>query len=596
MKKRFPYDTSDLKPSRRDFMRLGGMSLAVAMMMRAGLPPVLAQGMGDIPAELHPGSPNNPRGWTTTLPPIPEGMPVDPPVTITGSRRGPWDFAEGDDIENSPFTRLNAAVTGIHWKLAFNWTDNDAEVLQKYNLAIASNELPDFMETVPLQIYSELLENDLLEDITDVYDEVAHPVWLKEAMSFGDGIAWRLAEVNGRKMGLPYIEQAAQNDKILWIRQDWLDALGMSAPATIEELHAVATAFKEADMGQGGAGSTIGIVACGELNTWYTSLDPIFGAWGVMPTYWTSDDNGDLRYDSVRPENKEVLATLRQWYTEGLLAQDFFTFEAWQTAGTHIGGNLGGIMYSPAFATVFGLPDSVDNDPEARWAFGDIPMGPTGIKKKAWSNPVPDTVYCFRKGFEHVDLVLKQIAWWAELLQNPANRYHGFEGTDYFWRNEAGEVDPMGTTLDKNGFESDKHWWGPPGTNGGSRTDPFFDTNWIKHRRNIWSTLPEDERDAMIDSFVGGDPDPLSVLHDEAWIFAIDHWEADGIRNHFLTVPTRTMTRAGASLNGLEQETFLNIIIGQDPLDRFDSFVEEWHAGGGDRITDEVNEWWHGQM
>ena len=237
MNKKFPYDTSDMKPSRRDFLRLSGAGMAAMMLARHGLPPVFAQGMSDIPAELHPGSPNNPRGWTTTLPPIPEGMPVDPPVTITGSRRGPWEFPDGDDIENSNFTRLNAAVTGINWKLAFTWTDNADEVLQKYNLAIASNELPDFMETVPLQVYSELLENDLIEDITDVWEEAAHPVWLKEAMSFSDGIAWRLAEVNGRKMGVPYIEQAAQNDKVLWIRQDWLDAVGMSAPTTIEELH-----------------------------------------------------------------------------------------------------------------------------------------------------------------------------------------------------------------------------------------------------------------------------------------------------------------------------------------------------------------------
>ena len=594
MSKKFPYNTEDLRPSRRDFLRMSSFGLASAMMARYGLAPIFGQGMGEIPAELHPGSPNNSRGWTTTLPPIPEGMPVDPPVTVTGSRRGPWEFPDGDDIENSPFTRLNAAVTGINWKLAFNWTDNEAEVLQKYNLAIASNELPDFMETVPLQVYSELLENDLLEDITDVYDEVAHPIWLKEAMGFSDGIAWRLAEVNGRKMGLPYIEQAAQNDKLLFMRQDWLDAVGMSAPTTVEELHAVATAFKEADMGQGGDGTTLGIIACRQLNTWYASLDPIFGAWGVMPTAWTPDENGDLRYDSVRPEIKEVLGTLAQWYAEGLLAQDFFTFAPWQTAGTHVGGNLGGLIFAPAFGAVYGAPDSVANDPDARWAFGDIPMGPTGIKKKAWSNPVPDTVYCFRKGFEHVDLVLKQVAWWAELMQTPGNRFHGWEGIDYFWRNEDGDLDPMGGTLDLNGYDSSKHIWGPPGTNGGSRTDPFFETNWIKYRRDVWANTPEDERDALMEAFQGGDP--LSVLWDEANVFAVDHWEADGIKDHFTTVPTSTMVRAGTSLDGLEAETFINIITGEESLDRFDSFAEEWHSGGGDRITDEVNEWWHGQM
>ena len=575
--------------SRRDFLRMGGASLAMAMTARHGIAPILAQ--GGIPAGLAPGSPGNPRGWTTILPPVPEGMPVDPPVTISGSRRAPWEFAEGDNIENSPFTRLNAAVTGINWKLAFNWVDED-EGLQKYNLAIASGELPDFMETVPLQVYSELLENDLLEDITDVYDEVAHPVWLKEAMGFSGGVAWRLAEQNGRKMGLPYIEQAAQNDKLLWIRQDWLDAVGMDAPSTVEELHAVATAFVQADLGQGADGATIGVIACNTLNAWYSSLDPIFGAWGVMPGFWTPDANGDLEYNSVRPEIKEVLGLLRQWYSEGLLAQDFFTFRPGQTAWIHVGGNLGGITMSPAFAAVFGMPDSVANDPEARWTFADIPAGPTGIKKKAWSNPVPDTVYCFRKGFQHVDLVLKQIAWWAELLQEPSNRFHGWEGTDYFWRDDAGELDSMGGTLDLNGYDSTKHFWGPPGTNGGSRTDPYFETNWIKHRQQVWANTPEDELDAMMEAFLGGDP--LSALWDEANVFAVDHWEADGIKNHFTTVPTRTMTRAGVSLDGLEQEAFFNIINGQESLDRFDSFVEEWRSGGGDRITGEVNDWWHG--
>ena len=95
-----------------------------------------------------------------------------------------------------------------------------------------------------------------MEDITDVYeDAVAHPVWLKEAMSFSDGIAWRLAEVNGRKMGLPLYRAGGAERQSSVDPQDWLDAVGMSAPTTIDELHAVATAFKEADMGQGGEGA-----------------------------------------------------------------------------------------------------------------------------------------------------------------------------------------------------------------------------------------------------------------------------------------------------------------------------------------------------
>ena len=65
MNKKFPYNTEDLKPSRRDFLKLSSFGLATAMMARYGFAPILGQGMGEIPAELHPGSPNNPRGWTT---------------------------------------------------------------------------------------------------------------------------------------------------------------------------------------------------------------------------------------------------------------------------------------------------------------------------------------------------------------------------------------------------------------------------------------------------------------------------------------------------------------------------------------------------
>ena len=57
MSKKFPYNTEDLKPSRRDFLKWSGAGMATAMMARYGLAPILAQNMGEIPAELHPGQP-----------------------------------------------------------------------------------------------------------------------------------------------------------------------------------------------------------------------------------------------------------------------------------------------------------------------------------------------------------------------------------------------------------------------------------------------------------------------------------------------------------------------------------------------------------
>ena len=94
----------------------------------------------------------------------------------------------------------------------------------------------------------------------------------------------------------------------------------------------------------------------------------------------------------------------------------------------------------------------------------------------------------------------------------------------------------MGATLDlASGYDGTKHIWGPPGTNGGARTDPRHETNWIRHRREVWANTPEAERDAMMEAFLGGDE--LSVMWDDANVFAVDRWEADGIRNHIHDFP-----------------------------------------------------------
>ena len=43
-------------------------------------------------------------------------------------------------------------------------------------------------------------------------------------------------------------------------------------------------------------------------------------------------------------------------------------------------------------------------------------------------------------------------------------------------------------------------------------------------------------------------------------------------------------------INGAGKTTLLKIIIGEEPLEAFDTFVEEWNAEGGADITAEVQE------
>ncbi len=53
---------------------------------------------------------------------------------------------------------------------------------------------------------------------------------------------------------------------------------------------------------------------------------------------------------------------------------------------------------------------------------------------------------------------------------------------------------------------------------------------------------------------------------------------------------TRTMEMKWATLEKLENETFLKIIVGDLPVSAFDDFVAQWKKLGGDQITKEVTE------
>lgn len=53
---------------------------------------------------------------------------------------------------------------------------------------------------------------------------------------------------------------------------------------------------------------------------------------------------------------------------------------------------------------------------------------------------------------------------------------------------------------------------------------------------------------------------------------------------------TPTMEKKWTNLKKKEDEIFMKIIIGEEPVDSFDTFVKEWKAEGGDEITAEVQE------
>ena len=77
----------------------------------------------------------------------------------------------------------------------------------------------------------------------------------------------------------------------------------------------------------------------------------------------------------------------------------------------------------------------------------------------------------------------------------------------------------------------------------------------------------------------------------EGYVIAGEHRD-ELISNLFNGEPTETMKKNWEQLQTMEKQTYTNIIYGNEPIEAFDTFVEEWKAQGGDQITEEVNAWY----
>jgi putative aldouronate transport system substrate-binding protein len=525
-----------------------------------------------------PGSANHPKGWTTMLPDLPAGLPPSgDPVVISVTRRvdAQTKFAQGDSLENNPWSRMIQKLFGVQFSVAWTWATED-EANSKYNLALSSGDMPEYLETIPLNVFVQMVQAGALEDITEAWEKYASDRWKKALADYGD-LPWTWSKVDGRIYGLPRVEDLAHNDTILWYRADWLEKLNLKPPTTLDELHDVALAIVKSGIGKGASGTTLGLMSNKQYDhTWYGSLDPIWGAFGVIPDHWSKVGDG-LMLDAIRPEMKEPLALLNQWYKDGIFRKDFFTVETSDSVQDVAAGQVG-LHFTPSWGANL---DAVKNDPEARWAFTGIPTGPGGHKGKHTENNFKQESFAFRKGAQNIEKIFQITNWMIELTEDFSRRFHGWEGHNYEWKDDKVAWTDIGWPA-----------WaiGPVGTRGGGMADPKSVGNGIKYRRDEWSKVPADQRDAMMNLLLE-DPTGVQQVSDESRLFILDT-AADGKMTALQRLPTPTLLERGADLKKVVDEAILGIITGEKPMSAFDEMVTQWKELGGDQVTKEVNEWW----
>ena len=222
--------------------------------------------------------------------------------------------------ELAPYIELEKR-TGIHIEFQHPPVGQENEQL---NIMLASNELPDLIywnwSNLPGGAAKALTDN-ILVSLNDQLEANA-PNLLALYEEYPDARVDSMLD-DGTFYMMPFIkpDKTVRSVQGFQLRGDWLEKLGLESPETIDDWYEVLTAFKQQDPNGNGEQDEIPFTAMKNQNLSDLGLSQFAGAWGIILDFYV--DDGKVHYGPAEPVYKEYLTEMRKWYEEGLIDSDF---------------------------------------------------------------------------------------------------------------------------------------------------------------------------------------------------------------------------------------------------------------------------------
>lgn len=549
--------------------RLAALAAALMMLIASGT------AMADAPNPLPSDEP-----WF---------MPYDEPVTakVGVSINIAQTFPEGDSYSNNVWTR--ALLDQLNIKIDVAWeAPGDSDYETKLNLMIASDDLPDIIRTSNYAQFMKLYNAGKLTDLTQAYEEYMYPPVKENLMKDGgESLSWGV--LDGKRMGMPYEGVDMQQVRLVWVRADWLEELGLDDPESMEDVLAIAKAFKDADpdnrIGMPFFKTVIGDGMC--------DIQGVANAYGAFPRIWVDDGDGGLMYGSIQPEFRTAMEIYANLYKDGYIDPAFASLDGGKV-GEQLVNSQVGVIIGNSWLSSWPLNTLYDTD-RVDWRVYPLPMSETiDTPLKTQTRDIKGAHVAVRAGYEHPELLFKWLSFSVAKTNDPLyaepDKYHSDppqveHGFSYHMMNPLYLYynDPM------LNFDTQPH------------VTAAIDTGDLSHLVTAHDELQYANVKKWFDTLAaGGQPTGNDWSNHLSWYgsdstFAImNRYIADDslVVNQTYGYMTETMVKEWGSLTSLENEYVTQIISGARPIEDFDEFVQTWLALGGENIIKEVNEWY----
>lgn len=477
------------------------------------------------------------------------------------------NLPEGNTYEDNAYTRYLRKMLNIQNDTVY--MDTEERYSELVNILVKDQNLPDIMVVTDREILKELVENDLVEDLTEVFEKCTSPRIKEMYESYGDALL-NSGKFNGRLMAVPETV-IDHGPNLLWLRKDWMEELGQEEPETLEDAFEIIDAFVQNRMGTEDGETPVGL-ACdtnlvGTTSSSY-SVDPVFDSFGANPQRWISQD-GEIVYGSLTEETKEALDYLHKLYDRRILDRNFALRAPNNLRDLVVNGKCGaffGLWWTPNNP----LMESYEKNSEADWE----PYYLQELADKNVYESFRDNKYVVvRKGYEHPEIVMKIISVLFDYTRYEAEDAR--EVNEYFALNVDPTARPLVINVDYN-------------------EATYQATENIEAALN--GNYPEGNLTAIEQSYYQACSSYLSGndYTAEDWAAYKSRISAVGllVDKHYTPAVRSYLDDAGGeipqSLRQFETSTFIQIIMGEKPVSYFETFVEQWYQQGGHELTQQI--------
>ncbi len=484
------------------------------------------------------------------------------------------EFPEGDSLEDNVWTRYLEETLNI--RVNWEWSTNTEQYAQKVNIAITSDDIPDVMQVSSSQMKM-MYDNGQIMDITEVMDTYLAP-YTEEVLNSDGGIAMQAATFDGKLYAIPKIGSPLMSAKVLWVRTDWLDNLGLELPETVGDMRNIAEAFTTQDPDGNGADDTYGLALYKDLyGSGFADLTGFFNAYNAYPGIWV-DTGDEIVWGGIQPEVKDALAALHEMYEAGQIDPEFGVKDANKVNEDVSAGRIG--MLFGDFWDMAWINDAKVADPTFEWVPVAIPSLDGSTPAKAQLSSSTTDFYVISADCEHPEAVVKMLNLQLEKSYGETAEPQTFNITpDGFgpYQYPAVAIEPPM----KNFTAAQKV---TAVINGEADVDTLNDEE-LNYYEMACKSLEGDHKDNNWHQLkMYGPGGSLDVIYDEYWT------PGNVVNDAYYAAPTETMTEKLPTLDKQQLQDYTTIIL-EGNLDAFDEFVTNWNKLGGEEITQEINDW-----